>query len=243
MDSLKIWPLALQVVLVELEEITPDQLALFPESVRHLRKKQGAVCWWKNATTRQRWRTCSRTAEDKETGGQDAQLSQSLSPSSRFWKEMRYYMPVRGKRVVYPEKTALLNVWRGLDMNVSADEQERSWAPMHMCMVVNKFRNTVLSPEAVRQSPWLQHVQHVLPEADREKVEDTLTRLIHHSTAQTCSATTSVLSRVRLHSHLNCWPAGGDWRLTMMKKRSNVNRKLTVYICKKISINFSVIRS
>ena len=32
---------------MELEEIHPDQLALFPESVRHLRKKQGALCWWK----------------------------------------------------------------------------------------------------------------------------------------------------------------------------------------------------
>ncbi|KAG7240350.1 hypothetical protein INR49_026921 [Caranx melampygus] len=61
---------SLKVVLVELEEITPDQLALFPESVRHLRKKQGAVCWWKNTTTRQRWRTCARTTEDEETGGQ-----------------------------------------------------------------------------------------------------------------------------------------------------------------------------
>ncbi|GLD65801.1 interleukin-1 receptor type 1-like isoform X1 [Lates japonicus] len=72
---------SLKVVLVELEEITPAQLALFPESVRHLRKKQGAVCWWKYLRTRQ-----------------------------RFWKEMRYYMPVKGKRVIYPEKTALLNL-------------------------------------------------------------------------------------------------------------------------------------
>lgn len=101
---------SLKVVLVELEEITPDQLALLPESVRHLRKKQGAVCWWKNATTRQSCRTCTRRLEDEETGGQDSQLSPSLSPSSRFWKEMRYYMPVRGKRAVYPERTALLNL-------------------------------------------------------------------------------------------------------------------------------------
>ncbi|XP_075993904.1 interleukin-1 receptor type 2-like [Genypterus blacodes] len=33
----------LKVVLVEMEEVTPDQVALFPESVQHLRKKQGAV--------------------------------------------------------------------------------------------------------------------------------------------------------------------------------------------------------
>ncbi|XP_072253570.1 interleukin-1 receptor type 1 [Leuresthes tenuis] len=101
---------SLKVILVELEEITPAQLALFPESVRHLRKKQGAVCWWKNLRTRQRWRTCTKSREDEERGGKNSQLSSSLSPSSRFWKEMRYHMPVRGKRLVYPEKTALLNL-------------------------------------------------------------------------------------------------------------------------------------
>ncbi|KAM4558124.1 interleukin-1 receptor type 1-like isoform 1-T3 [Odontesthes bonariensis] len=102
---------SLKVVLVELEEITPAQLALFPESVRHLRKKQGAVCWWKNfRTSRQRWRTCTKSGEDEERGQKDSQPSSSLSPSSRFWKEMRYHMPVRGKRTVYPEKTALLNL-------------------------------------------------------------------------------------------------------------------------------------
>ncbi|XP_069011121.1 interleukin-1 receptor-like 2 [Embiotoca jacksoni] len=101
---------SLKVVLVELEEITPAQLALFPESVRHLRKKQGAVCWWKNQKTKQRWWMCMKRREDEEKGGKDSQLSASLSPSSRFWKEMRYHMPVRGKRMVYPEKTALLSL-------------------------------------------------------------------------------------------------------------------------------------
>ncbi|XP_033965225.1 interleukin-1 receptor type 1-like isoform X2 [Pseudochaenichthys georgianus] len=98
---------SLKVILVELEEITPAQLALFPESVRHLRKKQGAVCWWKNQSRAGRWRTCMRTKEDEEKGGQ---LSQTLSPSSRFWKEMRYRMPVKGKRAMCPEKATLLNV-------------------------------------------------------------------------------------------------------------------------------------
>lgn len=98
---------SLKVVLVELEEITPAQLALFPESVRHLRKKQGAVCWWKNQRTRQRWKTCMSGADAEKTGT-DSQLSTSLSPSSRFWKELRYHMPVRGKRVVYPETIAFL---------------------------------------------------------------------------------------------------------------------------------------
>ncbi|XP_062258856.1 interleukin-1 receptor type 1-like isoform X1 [Platichthys flesus] len=101
---------SLKVVLVELEEITPAQLALFPESVQHLRKKQGAVCWWKEQRKRQRRRTCMMRREDEEKGEGDAQLSPSLSPSSRFWKEIRYYMPVRGKRAVFPERTALLNL-------------------------------------------------------------------------------------------------------------------------------------
>ncbi|XP_027880222.1 interleukin-1 receptor type 1-like isoform X1 [Xiphophorus couchianus] len=98
---------SLKVILVELEEITPAQLALFPESVRHLRKKQGAVCWWKVLQTRQQWRAWR---EDEERRGKDSQVSPSLSPRSRFWKEIRYHMPVRGKRAVYPEKTALLNI-------------------------------------------------------------------------------------------------------------------------------------
>ncbi|XP_047457303.1 interleukin-1 receptor type 1 [Mugil cephalus] len=101
---------SLKVVLVELEEITPAQLALFPESVRHLRKKQGAVCWWKNLRTSQSRRTCLRREDDVEKAGNDSQSSPSLSPSSRFWKELRYHMPVRGKRVLYPEKTALLHL-------------------------------------------------------------------------------------------------------------------------------------
>lgn len=110
---------SLQVILVELEEISPAQLALFPESVRHLRKKQGAVCWWKNQRQRQRWRTCLREAQDEEKCEENKQrLSPSLSPSSRFWKEMRYHMPVRGKRVVYPEKTALLNLKWGRHIHI-----------------------------------------------------------------------------------------------------------------------------
>ncbi|XP_077947028.1 interleukin-1 receptor type 1 isoform X2 [Gasterosteus aculeatus] len=91
---------SLKVILVELEPISPAQLALFPESVRHLRKKQGAVRWWKNRS--------GGTSEDGETGGGGG--AASLSPSSRFWKEMRYRMPVRGKRGAYPEKTALLSL-------------------------------------------------------------------------------------------------------------------------------------
>ncbi|XP_024919630.1 interleukin-1 receptor-like 2 isoform X3 [Cynoglossus semilaevis] len=98
---------SLKVVLVELEEITPAQLALFPESVRHLRKKQGAVCWWKERRAKKRWSRCGSKTGNVE---QDSKASPSVSPSSMFWKEIRYHMPVRGKRVAYPEKTALLNL-------------------------------------------------------------------------------------------------------------------------------------
>ncbi|CAJ1079099.1 interleukin-1 receptor type 1-like [Xyrichtys novacula] len=94
---------SLKVVLVELEEISPAQLALFPESVRQLRKKQGAVCWWKNLKKRQRSGTCTRR-EDEEKGGQETKLSPSLSPTSRFWKDMRYHMPVKGKKKCTPRK-------------------------------------------------------------------------------------------------------------------------------------------
>ncbi|XP_074551730.1 interleukin-1 receptor type 1-like isoform X2 [Halichoeres trimaculatus] len=101
---------SLKVVLVELEKISPAQLALFPESVRQLRKKQGAVCLWKSPRRKQKSGMCIRRREDEEKGGEDTQLSPSLSPSARFWKEMRYHMPVRGKRAMFPEKTVLLNL-------------------------------------------------------------------------------------------------------------------------------------
>lgn len=98
-------------VLVELEEISPAQLATFPESVRHLRKKQGAVCWWKSQRRGPMCRPFFRGAQDEEKCEKATQRpSLDLSPSSRFWKEMRYHMPVRGKRAVYPEKTALLDL-------------------------------------------------------------------------------------------------------------------------------------
>ncbi|XP_041662992.1 interleukin-1 receptor type 1-like isoform X2 [Cheilinus undulatus] len=103
---------SLKVVLVELEEISPAQLAFFPESLRQLRKRQGTVCWWKTTKRRQMSGTCMRRTEDKdeEKGGRDTKMAPSPSPSSRFWKEMRYHMPVRGKREIFPEKTALLKL-------------------------------------------------------------------------------------------------------------------------------------
>ncbi|KAJ8349929.1 hypothetical protein SKAU_G00250590 [Synaphobranchus kaupii] len=62
-----------QVILVELEEIT--DYSLFPESVLRLRSTQGAIKWWKAA----------RKAPGRPP----------LCPSSRFWKQVRYRMPVK----------------------------------------------------------------------------------------------------------------------------------------------------
>ncbi|RVE58407.1 hypothetical protein OJAV_G00208820 [Oryzias javanicus] len=98
---------SLKVVLVELEELSSDQLALLPESVQHLKKKQGAVCLWKNSAASKRWRTCLRT--DEEQRSKVSYLSASVCPSSRFWKEMRYHMPVKGRRGAGSGETVPLN--------------------------------------------------------------------------------------------------------------------------------------
>ncbi|XP_077435385.1 interleukin-1 receptor type 2 isoform X2 [Vanacampus margaritifer] len=108
----------LKVVLVELEEVSAAQLALFPESLRHLRRKQGAVCWWKNHNHQQQlnpksWTTCTGKSSPSRTGTryqEEVHSPACLSPSSRFWKEIRYHMPVRGKSAAAPERTALLKV-------------------------------------------------------------------------------------------------------------------------------------
>ncbi|XP_056096872.1 interleukin-1 receptor type 1 [Rhinichthys klamathensis goyatoka] len=71
------------IVLLELEEIRePDRL---PHSVRLLKEKQGALQAWKR---RKRWMCCDWKTEKRLT---------SLDPSARFWREVRYHMPVRGK--------------------------------------------------------------------------------------------------------------------------------------------------
>ncbi|XP_029968628.1 interleukin-1 receptor type 1 [Salarias fasciatus] len=97
---------SLQVVLVELEELSPAQLALLPESLRHLRRRQGAICWWRNSKRP----TCLSGRGDGVKGLKELQAAAALSPSARFWKDIRYRMPVRGKRAAYPERTALLTL-------------------------------------------------------------------------------------------------------------------------------------
>lgn len=73
----------IKIVLLEMEDI--QDLRRLPESIRLIREKQGALQAWKR---RKRWMFCNGTSEERVT---------SLEPSERFWREVRYHMPVRGK--------------------------------------------------------------------------------------------------------------------------------------------------
>uniref|UniRef100_A0A8C6TGV7 Zmp:0000000936 n=1 Tax=Neogobius melanostomus TaxID=47308 RepID=A0A8C6TGV7_9GOBI len=97
---------SLKVILVELEELGPSDLEQLPQSVRHLRQIQGAVCWWR---TRVAAGTPCMTGCTHRTWDTETTL---LSPNCRFWKEVRYRMPVKGKRTTPPEDTALLHQYR-----------------------------------------------------------------------------------------------------------------------------------
>ncbi|XP_026073176.1 interleukin-1 receptor type 1-like isoform X1 [Carassius auratus] len=74
---------SINIVLLELEEI--HQPLRLPLAVRLLKDKQGALQAWKR---RKRWAFCDGKSEDRVT---------SLQPSARFWREVRYHMPIRGK--------------------------------------------------------------------------------------------------------------------------------------------------
>ncbi|XP_016376358.1 interleukin-1 receptor type 1-like isoform X1 [Sinocyclocheilus rhinocerous] len=74
---------SMRIVLLELEEIR-EPLRL-PHSVRLLKDKQGALQAWKR---RKRWASCDGKSEERVS---------SLEPSARFWREVRYHMPIRGK--------------------------------------------------------------------------------------------------------------------------------------------------
>ncbi|KAG9349318.1 hypothetical protein JZ751_027761 [Albula glossodonta] len=78
----------LKVILVELEEIT--DYSRFPTSVLHVKRKQGVIQWWKVNS--------KRTSHPQ------------LSPSSKFWKQVRYRMPVKSKTTCSSEKNGLLNL-------------------------------------------------------------------------------------------------------------------------------------
>ncbi|XP_066562546.1 interleukin-1 receptor type 1 isoform X2 [Amia ocellicauda] len=72
------------VILIELEEI--KDYSDLPESIQHLKRKQGALKW--------------------KVGKSD----KSFSPCSRFWKHVQYKMPLR-QRPSYSEKSTALNCW------------------------------------------------------------------------------------------------------------------------------------
>uniref|UniRef100_A0A8C1MJ24 Zmp:0000000936 n=1 Tax=Cyprinus carpio TaxID=7962 RepID=A0A8C1MJ24_CYPCA len=74
---------SMSIVLLELEEIR--QPLRLPHAVRLLKDKQGALQAWKR---RKRWAFSDGKSEDRVT---------SLQPSARFWREVRYHMPIRGK--------------------------------------------------------------------------------------------------------------------------------------------------
>ncbi|XP_046902144.1 interleukin-1 receptor-like 1 isoform X2 [Hypomesus transpacificus] len=105
---------SLRVVLLELEELHPAQLAVLPPSLRQLRKKQGVVRVRKNHTARKTTRRPGgwslASGEEERQEGVQGLATPPLCPSSRFWKELRYHMPVRGKRTPCSERETLGNV-------------------------------------------------------------------------------------------------------------------------------------
>lgn len=92
---------SLSVMLLEMEKLSDP--SILPESLRLLRDKQGALQAWEK---RRRWR-CSRIEED---GEEDKTSLSSFKLSARFWRNVRYYMPVRGKAKSYKKRKLLLNL-------------------------------------------------------------------------------------------------------------------------------------
>uniref|UniRef100_A0A3B1JFV5 Zmp:0000000936 n=1 Tax=Astyanax mexicanus TaxID=7994 RepID=A0A3B1JFV5_ASTMX len=92
---------SLKVALLEMEEVSdPSSL---PEPVRLLRERQGAVEAWQK---RKRW-SCQRGVEKKHTLEEPLTL---YTLPTRFWREVRYHMPVRGKAKPHSKRNVLLNV-------------------------------------------------------------------------------------------------------------------------------------
>ncbi|XP_060785096.1 interleukin-1 receptor type 1-like isoform X2 [Neoarius graeffei] len=91
---------SLSVLLLEMEQLSDP--SILPESLRLLRDKQGALQAWKK---RKRW-TCTRMEE----GGEDEISLPSFTLSARFWRKVRYHMPVRGKVKHHLKRKLLLNL-------------------------------------------------------------------------------------------------------------------------------------
>ncbi|XP_028852945.1 interleukin-1 receptor-like 2 isoform X2 [Denticeps clupeoides] len=79
----------LRVVLIEVGEVRhPSSL---PESLRLIRRKQGALRLWRS----RRW--CGMGAWSREEEVEEQASFTFIYPSARFWRKLRYHMPVRGK--------------------------------------------------------------------------------------------------------------------------------------------------
>lgn len=87
--------------LLEMEQLSDP--SILPESLRLLRDKQGVVRAW---SKRRRWR-CTRMEEDREEGETSFP---SFTLSARFWRKVRYHMPVRGKAKRHSKSRLLLNL-------------------------------------------------------------------------------------------------------------------------------------
>lgn len=92
---------SLSVGLLEMERLSDP--SIIPESLRLLRDKQGVIQAW---SKRRRWR-CTRMEENREED--EASLS-SFTLSARFWRKVRYYMPVRGKAKRHSKRNLLLTL-------------------------------------------------------------------------------------------------------------------------------------
>ncbi|MCI4378049.1 hypothetical protein PGIGA_G00211320 [Pangasianodon gigas] len=92
---------SISVMLLEMEQLSNP--SILPESLRLLRDKQGALKAWKK---RRRW-SCTRMEED---GEEDEISLSSFALSARFWRKVRYHMPVRGKAKCHSKSKLLPNL-------------------------------------------------------------------------------------------------------------------------------------
>ncbi|XP_060731792.1 interleukin-1 receptor-like 2 isoform X1 [Tachysurus vachellii] len=90
---------SISVMLLEMERLHDP--SILPESLCVLRHKQGALQAWKR---RRRWMCMAEYGEEDQTS-----LS-SFTLTARFWRKVRYYMPVRGKAKRHSKRKIFLNL-------------------------------------------------------------------------------------------------------------------------------------
>ncbi|XP_046701564.1 interleukin-1 receptor type 1 [Silurus meridionalis] len=92
---------SLSVMLLEMEQLSDP--SILPESLRLLRDKQGALQAWNKQWN---WRCTSM----KEATEENEKSLSSFTLSARFWRKVRYYMPVRGKAKLHSKRKFLFTV-------------------------------------------------------------------------------------------------------------------------------------